>query len=134
MACFCSSWPLWMLSSLEETVWLTHGFLFHLILLQKRHNSGNVLSFCIIYEFHCLQPFFSLKLQIKKIITEAFTDGGQVVSVLSYFANRVPTQIQFAQLGPATQHVLQLLHTHKSRENPTEEMFCYFLGEGGFTR
>lgn len=57
----------------------------------------------------------------KKIITEAFTDGGQVVSVLSYFANRVPTQIQFAQLGPATQHVLQLLHTHKSRENPTEE-------------
>lgn len=54
-----------------------------------------------------------------------------MVSVLSYFANRVPTQIQFAQLGPATQHILQLLHTHKSRENPTEEIFCYFFCGGG---
>lgn len=51
-----------------------------------------------------------------KTITEAFTDGGQVVSVLSYFANWVPTQIQFTQLGPVTQHFLELLQKH-NREN-----------------
>lgn len=67
MACFCSSWPLWMLSSLEETVWLTHGFPCHPILLQKKDTiQVTRCLFCIIYEFHCLQPFFSLKLQIKK--------------------------------------------------------------------
>lgn len=48
-----------------------------------------------------------------------------MVSVLSDFANRVPTQIQFTQLGPVTQHFLQLLQTHKSRENTTA--VCFWL-------
>lgn len=98
------------------------------IAAKKRHNSGNTLSFLHHLRISLSPAFLQPETaDQKKKITEAFTDGGQVVSVLSYFANGVPTQIQFAQLGPATQHVLQLLHTHKSRENPTEEIFCYFF-------
>lgn len=58
------------------------------------------------------------------IITEAFTDGGQMISVLSYFANRVPTQVQFPKLGPVTQHFLQLLQTHKAEKTPQQ---CFWL-------
>lgn len=60
------------------------------------------------------------------IITKAFTDGGQVVSVLSYFANRVAAQVQFTQLGPVTQHFLQLLQAHASRENTQSSVFGLF--------